>query len=119
MNNKKIGTRWEKEFCNLLASKGYWVHFITPNIAGQQPFDIIAVKDNEPIAIDCKTSAKPIFNISRLQDNQVNAFELWLACGNESCGLAIKYNNKVYYVPYTVLRLHEKIDLRDWKELNL
>ena len=115
MNNKKLGTRWEKEFCNLLASKGYWVHFITPNIAGQQPFDIIAVKDNEPIAIDCKTSAKPIFLLSRLEENQLTAFDLWLRCGNRNCLIAIKYEDKFYQVPYKWLKENGRVDLRKMK----
>ena len=38
MNNKKKGTAFEKEMCDLLAIKGYWVHFIAPDARGAQPF---------------------------------------------------------------------------------
>ena len=50
MNNKIIGTAFEKEMCELLANRGYWVHFITPDNRGAQPFDIIAVKDGKAFA---------------------------------------------------------------------
>ena len=114
MNNKRLGNNWEKQFTEILASKGFWVHFITPNIAGQQPFDIIAVKDNRPYAIDCKTAVKPIFPLSRLEDNQVNAFELWLQCGNDNALVAVKYGDKYYQIPYDYLKIVGKVDLRKW-----
>ena len=56
MNNKKIGSDFEKEVCKMLQDMGYWVHFITPDMRGAQPFDIIAAKNNRPYAIDCKVS---------------------------------------------------------------
>ena len=39
MNNKKLGTEFEREAVTLLSQKGYWVHFITPDSRGSQPFD--------------------------------------------------------------------------------
>lgn len=113
MNNKRLGNQWEKEFCNLLASKGYWVHFIASNRAGQQPFDVIAVKDNIPFAFDCKTAVKPIFPLSRLEENQKFAFEKWIDCGNENCFLAIKYDGRMYLLKYADLKGKGKIDLRE------
>lgn len=111
MNNKKLGTAWENEFCNILAKKGYWVHFISPNMAGAQPFDVIAVKGGIAYAYDCKTSAKHIFSIDRLEDNQVMAFEKWLKCGNTMPLIAIKYQNKMFLVPYGYLKASKRVDL--------
>ena len=112
MNNKLIGNEFEKEVCQILASHGWWVHFINPDRKGAQPFDIIAVKDEEAGAIDCKTSARPIFPYTRLEDNQVNAFEKWLACGNDNAVLIIKYNGHIYCIDYQVLKKYGKVDLR-------
>lgn len=115
MNNKRLGTAFERELCTILTEHGFWVHFITPSMAGAQPFDIVAVKNNVPIAIDCKTSARPIFPISRLEDNQVFAFERWLDCGNEYAVLAVKYQDVIYFVDYEFLKEHEdgKVRLSD------
>ena len=57
MNNKRRGTEFERQMCDILAKKGYWVHFIVPDARGAQPFDIIACRDGRPVAIDCKTSS--------------------------------------------------------------
>lgn len=102
MNNKVLGTAFEKELCQILQNKGMWVHFIEPNKAGAQPFDIIAVANNIPIAIDCKTSARAVFPVTRLQDNQIFAFNKWLDCGNEYAVIAVKHEDKIYFVDYQV-----------------
>ena len=104
MNNKKLGTAFEKEFCNLLASRGWWVHFITPAPNGGQPFDVIAVKGGKAMAFDCKTSSTHIFPLTRLEENQIFAFEKWLACGNEEPQVAVKYNDNIYLIPYRKLK---------------
>ena len=43
MNNKQAGNEFEREFCEILASDGFWAHFMGGNKNGQ-PADIIAVK---------------------------------------------------------------------------
>ena len=113
MNNKKLGTEFEREVVMLLSQKGYWVHFITPDSRGSQPFDIIASKDNIPIVADCKTSAKKWFSISRLEENQIMAFELWFKKGNRYAFVIIKYEDKVYQIPYRMLKGLEKINLEE------
>lgn len=119
MNNKKLGTEFEGEAVTLLSRMGYWVHFITPDASGKQPFDIIASKDNFPIAVDCKTSANKWFNISRLEDNQITAFELWLDRGNEHAFVLIKYNDKIYCIPYRMLKGLKRINLEDFGNFEL
>lgn len=116
MNNKKIGTQFEQEFCNLLAQHGYWVHFITPDRTGSQPFDVIAVRDGKAYAIDCKTCSKPYFGIDRLEDNQILAFERWLACGNSEPLIAIKHDDEVYICRYVLLNYYKSINIHQmWK----
>lgn len=112
MNNKRLGTEFEREMCKILKDDGWWVHFITPDASGAQPFDIIAVKDGTAMAADCKTSATPIFSINRLEDNQINAFDLWLKCNNGNPIVWVKYNDAIYLVSYLPLKALGKVDLR-------
>lgn len=113
MNNKKLGTEFEQEVCKLLASKGYWVHFIVPDARGAQPFDIIAVKAGRSLAIDCKTCVAGSFNISRLEDNQITSFDLWRKCGNEEPLVFVKHNQKIYIIPYIVVKTEVSVKLTD------
>lgn len=111
MNNKRLGNQFEREFCDLLASRGYWVHFLSPAPNGGQPFDVIAVKGGEAYVYDCKTSVKRKFSIRRLEYNQIFAFEKWMKAGNKVPRIAVKYDNHIYIVHYTVLKERETIDL--------
>ena len=120
MNNKKLGNWFEMKMCELLSNNGYWVHFISPDARGAQPFDIIAVKNNHALAIDCKTCVANSFNISRLEDNQVMAFERWLKCGNENPLIAILHDNSIYLLDYIELKLKKNVrikDLKAWMEV--
>lgn len=112
MNNKRLGTQFERELVKALADLGWWAHFIIPNAAGAQPFDVIAVKDGKTLAIDCKTSSDHIFRISRLEENQILAFEKWIACGNEDPYIAVKYDEIfILFVNYKTLKRDGKCDL--------
>lgn len=118
MNNKRLGTAFERMVCEWLAKKGCWVHFITPDASGAQPFDIIAVHHGRAIALDCKTCADHIFRISRLEDNQIMAFEKWLKCGNEEPLVFIEYKRDIYIVGYRKLKELEKVDLQKREEFD-
>lgn len=111
MNNKKLGTEFEKDVCKLLNAKGYWVHFIAPDNRGSQPFDIIAVKDNMATAIECKTltERKKYFDISRLEENQKLAFDKWMKCGNVTPLIFVKWGNRVKVIEWTKLKAKERI----------
>lgn len=113
MNNKELGTAWENEFCETLNLLGYWVHFMNPNKSGAQPFDVLAVRHGRPYAIDCKTSANRRFPLSRLEDNQVYAFEKWMRCNNGIPIVAIKYADEVYTVSYPELKSKGVVDLSE------
>lgn len=103
LNNKKIGSDFEQEFCKILADNGFWVHFITPDRTGSQPFDVTAAKNGIAYAFDCKTCEAPTFSVNRLENNQIMAFDKWLMCGNENAYIAIKHNGNVYLVPYITI----------------
>ena len=111
MNNKKLGTEFEREVCDILNRNGYWVHFITPDARGAQPFDIIAVKNGNAYAIDCKTCAAKSFNISRLEDNQIMAFEKWMACGNTIPCIFVKHDGHIQVINYAELKELKSIRL--------
>lgn len=111
MNNKRKGNNFERKMCEILADDGWWVHFLSPDGRGAQPFDIIAVRDGIPAAIDCKTCEDHIFRLSRLEDNQVNAFAKWMACGNELAYLAVLYRGDVYMIYYKQLVRKGNVDL--------
>ena len=111
MNNKVRGMQFEREICKVLSENGYWVHFMSPDNKGAQPFDIIAVKDGMALAADCKTCKDLAFPISRLEDNQVMAFERWMECGNVEPVLFVKHDEVVYLIPYGELKAKGKVRL--------
>lgn len=111
MNNKRLGMTFEKKFCEILARQGYWVHFIAPDMRGSQPFDIVAMKNKKAYAYDCKTSANHLFPFTRLEDNQIMAFDKWLRCGGTMPYIAIAYNKKVYLIEYEDLKRAGTVDL--------
>ena len=113
MNNKKLGSEFEKRMCKLLSEDGWWVHFIEPKANGAQPFDIIAVKNGRAVAMDCKTCVNSRFSIDRLEDNQIYAFEKWLRCGNEMPYIAVEHEDDVYMIPYGYLRDKQSVKLKE------
>lgn len=113
--NKKLGSAFEKRMCSILQNDGWWVHFIEPKMCGAQPFDIIAVKNGCAIAIDCKTCVSKRFSIDRMEDNQIYAFEKWLACGNGDPYVAVEHDGDVYIIKYTELKERGSLALKDLK----
>ena len=99
MNNKKSGTAYEKEFCQLLAEQGFWSHRLQDNSNGQ-PFDIIAAKDGKVYAIDCKDCQGMTFPLSRIEENQRYAMDLWRQCGNGDGYFAVQFGNGEEWLLY-------------------
>ena len=115
MNNKVRGTAFERRVCQELADNGYWVHFITPDARGAQPFDIIAVKNTIARAIECKTLAsnRRYFTIDRLEENQKMAFKKWKICGNNNRWIAVEWRGDIYIIRYERLEREGKIDMME------
>lgn len=113
MSNKKLGTDFEKEVCTILARNGWWVHFIAPDARGAQPFDIIAVKAGQAMAIDCKTCVANTFSIGRLEENQILAFERWILCGNEMPIVMVKHEDKIYSIPYCKIKEEKSVKIKE------
>ena len=72
------GREFEDYIVKMLGASGYWAHRISPDESGQQPFDIIALKGDVACAYDAKVISKGNrFPLTRVEDNQLNAFGLF------------------------------------------
>lgn len=71
------GREFENQVVKELHKAGYWVHRIHPDETGQQPFDVIAIRGDNVCVYDAKVvSDGHRFPLSRIEDNQINAFRL-------------------------------------------
>ena len=111
MNNKQKGMRFERRMQEVFTKAGWWVHFISPDHRGAQPFDMIVVRNGDARVFDCKTCDSHIFSIDRLEDNQVLAFERWIRCGNSVPYIVVEHDSKVYFVSYDKLKAEKRVDL--------
>lgn len=117
-SNKRIGNKFEKETADLLSKNGYWVHLLQQNYYGQ-PADMIAVKGDLAILIDCKYCKTDTFKLSRIEPNQHSSMAKWMQCDNHCCGFAIKFKshpNKIYFVSYR--KLEELMNLKNQKQIS-
>ena len=108
MSNKSKGTAFEKEFAQIFAERGFWVHCLRDNANGQ-PFDLIAVRNNTAFAFDCKECQGSVFRLSRVEENQDNAMTLWTETGNRFSFFAIRLNGKIYLIPYRMLMILKQL----------
>lgn len=106
MNNKQAGNEFEREFCEILASDGFWAHFMGGNRNGQ-PADIIAVRNKKAYLIDAKDCQNDRFEFRRIEDNQHMAMRCWEICGNNQGLFALKTSNGVYMLTYGVVQVLE------------
>lgn len=117
--NRKLGNTFESEFCEMLYEKGFWVHNMAQNQAGQ-PADVIAVRNKTSFLIDCKVCSDNKFSLSRVEENQHTAMELWKSCGNGEGWFALKVEDEVIMIPhYSIEALsHEKsvLNLKDIRD---
>ena len=103
MSNKKTGSDFESWFAGELSENGFWVHRFQDNKNGQ-PCDLIAAQDGEAYLFDCKSCEKDSFCLSRIEENQRNAMELFYKTGNRRGMFAIRFpENLIYLVDYQVM----------------
>lgn len=107
MSNKKNGTVFERNFAELLSGEGFWAHCLKDNANGQ-PFDVIAARNGRTYVFDCKDCATERFVLSRIEDNQHNAMNLWSETGNQPGLLAIKFSGRIYLMPLKMLEILEE-----------
>lgn len=109
MSNKSMGTDYEVALARALSDKGFWVHLLQANRAGQ-PADIIAAKNGKAFLIDSKVcSTDKGFALSRIEDNQRYAMKLWENCGNGTAFFALWLNeDDVFFFPASTLVMLRK-----------
>ncbi|MBR1732161.1 MAG: Holliday junction resolvase RecU [Alloprevotella sp.] len=106
--NKTVGNRFEQELCDLLAANGFWAHNMAQNHDGQ-PADVIACINDTPFLIDCKVCANDTFPVSRIEDNQHTAMQLFEAKDNSCAYFALKLSNgDIYMHHYEGLKYFEE-----------
>lgn len=108
MTNKKLGNDFEQELCERLSEYGFWVHPLNANKAGQ-PADIIAVKDKTAHLIDAKVCSSRGFALSRVEENQELAMELWKECGNGQGWFAFKVpTGEIYMMSHICVQAYNQ-----------
>ena len=125
MSNKSSGAKFEREFGSYLSNCGFWVHILQDNRNGQ-PFDIIAVKNGNAYAIDCKVCEGRRFYLNRMEPNQISAMRLWGECGNTNAVFAVYFQHAKQICLmdcYQLLRIKEQgiksLDVEQAKELSM
>ncbi len=123
----ELGKSFEEQLCWYLSDNGYYVMYNEKGITGSQPCDIIAIKNNIATLIECKNleSKSGIFNLNRIEANQIQAYKRLKLTDNSNMVLAICWNDNVYYINFDLLQFFDKsIDLKKiepnekgWKEL--
>ena len=107
-SNRAVGNAFEKELCELLFNYGFWSHNLKQDNAGQ-PADVIAVRNKIAYLIDCKDCSAKGFDLRRVEDNQVNAMQLWEECGNGQGWFALKAEEEVYMIPYICVMAYKNL----------
>lgn len=107
-SNKQAGNAFERSFCEMLFSKGFWVHNFAQNRDGQ-PADVIAVRNGIAYLIDCKVCSGDSFRLGRIEDNQNLAMELWRSVGNERAWFAVLIEGNIYMIPHTTLMVLSRV----------
>lgn len=111
----KLGKDFEEQLCWWLSGNGYYVIYNEKGMSGSQPADIIAIKNNIATLIECKhlENKTGIFNLSRLEANQFLAYKKFKEKNNTNMIVAIKWDNKVYFINFDLLQFFDKsIDLK-------
>lgn len=105
MSNKKLGNGFEAELCEILSMYDFWAHQLSQNAAGQ-PADVIAARNGKAYLIDCKVcSTDKGFALSRVEENQDLAMDLWNECGNGQGWFAFKFpTNDIIMMPHLCIK---------------
>ena len=107
MNNKNLGSRFETDLCEILSAHGFWVHLLNANKAGQ-PADIIAVRNKVSYLIDAKVCSDNKFPLSRVEENQDMAMDLWNECGNGLGWFALKTDAGIYMLSHYCIKAYSE-----------
>ena len=113
--SQENGKNFEKNLCEYLSKKGWYVVYMEKGITGSQPCDIIAIRNNLLLMIECKNlvAKNGVFNLSRIEQNQLLSYKKFKSCHNSNFILAINWNGGVYLVDFDWLKFYQNsIDLK-------
>ena len=103
MNNKTMGNSFESMLGEMLSQNGFWVHLLNANKSGQ-PADIIAVRRGKAYLIDAKVCSNNKFVLSRIEENQDLAMDLWRTSGNGIGWFALKTDYGIFMLSHYVMK---------------
>ena len=103
MSNRKDGTDFEKELCEILREYGFWTHNFAQSRDGQ-PSDIIAAREGKAYLIDAKVCKNDTFPLSRIEENQKLAMDYYRDCGNPEGWFALKTSEGIYMIPISYFK---------------
>ena len=110
--NKKLGNDFENELAWYLFDKGFWVHRLAQNVAGQ-PADILAGKGSRFFLIDCKVCTGKTFPLSRVEENQYNAMTLWEERTREFGWFAFKLpEGEIHMISFPTIKFYIREDVK-------
>ena len=125
----ELGKKFEEELCWYLSDEGYYVIYNEKNISGSQPVDIVAIKHNNAILIECKNLENKTgrFSLSRIEQNQWLAYKKLQECNNSNMIIAILWNDNVYFINFDLLNYFDKSinlnkiepNIKKWSRRNL
>ena len=109
MSNKTVGNSFENELCEILSGYGFWVHNLKQDNSGQ-PADVIAVKNTHAYLIDAKVCSNDKFVLSRIEENQDLAMELWRDCRNGVGWFALKLDtsDQIYMISHYIMTAYKE-----------
>lgn len=109
VSNKTLGNNFEQELCERLSEYNFWTHNLAMNKAGQ-PADIIAVRHKVAYLIDAKVCSNRGFALSRVEENQELAMDLWHEHGNGQGWFALKVpTGQIYMIPHICIQAYKKV----------
>lgn len=108
MSNAKRGSETERRICEMLSSKGWWVHRFQRNDGGQQPCDIVAMRKSHNLLIDAKHCEKPYLATYRIEANQRTCFDMASDKGIE-CLFVCEYKGEFYSLRWSEIDFNRSI----------
>lgn len=109
MTNKTLGNSFEAELCEKLSEYGFWCHNLAMNKSGQ-PADVIAVRNKVAYLIDAKVCSSKGFALSRVEENQELAMNLWNERGNGQGWFALKVpTDEIYMIPHICIQAYKNV----------
>ena len=93
-------SKFERDVCSFYFEHGYWAHRIARDERGAQPFDVIAIRGNYVVAVDCKVCSRKSFPLARVEDNQRLAMQIMTERTNAFVAFLCYFEGKVYVLPF-------------------